>query len=164
MKNELRFYSFGNMYLSSIQQGIQAAHVVGEMSTMYWGEQSEYAHSFYDWAANHKTIILLNGGYGENLHDLIDFFDCMDNEYPFAYFKESEAALDNALTSVGIVLPEEIYGGAKELQRVKRQRRDDPARMAFEEDTLLTVNDVEYQYSAFQVELMERLSKFRLAI
>ena len=164
MKNKLRFYAFGNMYLSSIQQGLQAAHVVSEMSTKYWGEQSEYAHSFYDWAANHKTMVLLNGGYGENLRDLIDFFDCMDNEYPFAYFRESEAALDNALTSVGIILPSDIYDGAKELRRVKRLKRDDPARMAFEEDTLLTVIDVEYQYSAFQLQLMERLSKVRLAI
>lgn len=32
---EYRAYFFGNMYLSQIQQGIQAAHVVAEMSMAY---------------------------------------------------------------------------------------------------------------------------------
>ena len=31
----MRAYFFGNMYLSSIQQGIQAAHCLGEMFLKY---------------------------------------------------------------------------------------------------------------------------------
>jgi len=76
----MRAYFFGNMYLSSIQQGIQAAHVVTEMFTKYpIDHECIKFDDLNDWANNHKTMILLNGGYGENLYDLLGFFD-QDNK------------------------------------------------------------------------------------
>jgi len=111
----MRAYFFGNMYLSSIQQGIQAAHVTHELFTKYMtGEQEEGgpAEYLWEWATNHKTMILLNGGYAEALEDLHAFFESPTNPYPYAWFHEEKASLNGALTSVGIVLPERIYSTA----------------------------------------------------
>ena len=147
----MRFYAFGNMYLSSIQQGIQAAHVVGEMFINFpeteWTATGEPDHYLYTWAVNHKTMILLNGGYGSNLHDLYEFFNQKGkNPYPYAKFHESGEALDGALTSVGIVLPEKIYEGAAMLRKGK------------DGDTI----DFD-KYTAWEIQLMERLTTFGMA-
>ena len=58
------------------------------------------------------TKILLNGGYQSNLADIHRIFEivCPKLGLPFSKFHEEEAALNGALTSVGIVVPEEIYG------------------------------------------------------
>ena len=100
----MRAYFFGNFYLSSIQQGIQAGHVIGNMSILY-GKGSMY----HEWAAEHKTIILLNGGMHSDLRKIWNHFEKKQNPYDWAYFTESFEALNGALTSVGIILPEEVY-------------------------------------------------------
>ena len=107
----MRAYFFGNMYLSSIQQGIQAAHATHELFIKY--NQPGRAQAYLlDWATDHKTMILLNGGYAATIQELVDFFGEQDGPYglyPFAPFYEEEASLNGALTTVGIILPEKIY-------------------------------------------------------
>ena len=112
----MRAYFFGNMYLSSIQQGIQAAHVTHEFFTKYKGDVDPVASILWEWALNHKTMILLNGGYAEALEDLHAFFESPSNPYPYTWFHEEKASLNGALTSVGIVLPEKIYDTARLLR------------------------------------------------
>ena len=105
----MRAYFFGNMYLSSIQQGIQAAHAVHDMFVRYPTREHGGGNYLWDWATDHKTMILLNGGYADTIKELVNFFNNSDNPYPFAAFHEEEASLNGALTTVGIVLPEKIY-------------------------------------------------------
>ena len=113
----MRAYFFGNMYLSSIQQGIQAAHVVAEMYTKYVGPDPAQQYFILDhWAREHKTMVLLNAGYGQEIHSLVEFFRAEANPLPWAHFHEGKDALDGALTCVGIILPEEFYEGAKEVR------------------------------------------------
>lgn len=169
----MRAYFFNNMYLSSIQQGIQAAHAVTELAVKYQrcGDGFTPAGTmFYNWAENHKTMILLNGGYASNLQDLYDFIHAglvNEKSYPYAKFHESEDAMGGMLTSVGVVLPAKIYEGAVAARGIKRLRRDDPIRMAWDIQQILAVEidgqvgDIEY--TKFEVELMERLGKFGLA-
>ena len=111
----MRAYFFGNFYLSSIQQGIQAAHCVTEMFVKYKRHKQE-RDPLLDWARNHKTIILLNGG---DCFDLLDIY-CMINDesnpYPWSKFHESVTALNDAITCVGIILPEKIYESAETLR------------------------------------------------
>lgn len=108
--SETRFYGFGNYYLSSIQQGIQSAHVLGELFVKYNQPDSIEQKILYDWAKNHKTMVLLNGGNSASLKELHNFFNEVASErYPFASFNEDEQSLDCALTCVGIILPEKIY-------------------------------------------------------
>ena len=99
----MRFYSAGNMYLSSIQQGIQAAHCVGEMSKLILGNVM-----VSKWLHEHKTLICVNGGNNESLTQFYDLVK--DNPwYPVAKFHEDEASMAGMLTSVGIIIPEKMY-------------------------------------------------------
>lgn len=109
------------MYLSSLQCGLQSAHVVAEMFIKYPYVGSKHAEGLafespyflHEWATDHKTMILLNGGYSESLHTLVEFFNTKDNPYPWAKFHEGQDALDGALTCVGIILPEKIYSNVE---------------------------------------------------
>ena len=108
---KLRGYFFGNMYLSPIQQGIQCAHVVTKMFDKYAFDSSPATLVLSAWARDGVTKILLNGGYQSNLQVIYDIFQKVNLtlNFPYAKFHEEDAALNGALTSVGIVVPAEAY-------------------------------------------------------
>ena len=156
----MRAYFFGNMYLSSIQQGIQAAHVTHELFLKY---DNIAAGSFattelYDWAKLHKTMILLNGGYSENLRELIAMFDTRENPYPWAHFNEGEDSLDGALTCVGIILPEKIYVTADALRKGNIGAEQLPIRGCWSPE-----DDVSWEISKWEYNLCKELNKYGLA-
>ena len=156
----MRAYFFGNMYLSSIQQGIQAAHVVADMFIKYPMETVEEEEGIlYDWASVHKTMILLNGGYSENLHDLVGFFDHDNNPYPTAFFNESIAALDGAITSVGIILPEKIYKAAAKIRSGLNVRQ----KTTWKKYNEIVMNNRRVEYTNWEVELINKLNTFDMA-
>ena len=113
----MRCYHFSNMYLSSIQVGIQAAHCQMELFLKYDLSSAGAAKMLYDWAYNHKTMICLNAGYDVRLREIAEYMDSKDNHYPWSKFHESEEAMGGMLTNVAIVLPEEIYEGAKTFKK-----------------------------------------------
>ena len=110
MSKNYRLYTFINFYLSQIQQGIQTAHIVHELFMKYRVMSSAAPGRLNEWAANHKTIIVLNGGEGRSIAEMLEvtkpFAAKMD--LPFADFHEDEC-LGNIRTGFGIVLPEEIF-------------------------------------------------------
>jgi len=118
-KQELRAYFFNNMYLPSLHAGIQSQHTTAEMFVKYQWLDSECqtdesdTEILYDWAQNHKTTIVLNGGMSGDLQALVELFESTQNPYPWGFFKETEYALNGALTNVGIILPERIYTYAR---------------------------------------------------
>jgi len=171
------------MYLSSIQQGIQSGHVISEMFVKYSpgfnDDSSGQYDMLYDWADNHKTMILLNAGYGENIHELEAFFEgtlgapgvtrlseVYDgySPYPFGIFHESDEALCGAATCFGIILPPKIYEGCNAMRKVGRDKRSDEFQL-FKRERILVLegSPAEVQYNEWEVELMQRLGKFRLA-
>lgn len=166
----MRAYFFGNMYLSDKQHGIQAAHVVARMAAKYCPHPDDHIKEtdrchvqFLEWAEEHETIIIMNAGYGENIHKLNDFFCDTDNPFPFAMFKESKAALDGAATSIGIILPYRIYEAAKKV------RSPLPASECIpwsQYRTLELKNSTGYSttevYTGWEYELIARLNTFRL--
>lgn len=109
----MRLYSFVNYYLSPLQQGLQTAHCVSEYVNKY--PISMKKSFFEDWANNHKTIIICNGGNSLQLNELYSklqtFSDLYD--YPCTKFNEDAQSLNGATTAVSIVLPENIYGSIK---------------------------------------------------
>lgn len=113
----MRFYAMGNYYLSSIQQGIQAAHALGEMTAEYSGNQwSKKSVIFHEWVQNHKTMVLLNGGNSLDLQNLwLLLTDNRNTEFPVSKFHEDHQSLHGALTSVAIVLPERLYDAKSEV-------------------------------------------------
>ena len=169
----MRFYSFSNMYLSSLQVGLQSAHVISDMFVKYpLPEDATPAPAFYlhHWAGKHKTMILLNGGYSETLRNLIKFFDQQENPYPWDSFNEAEDALDGALTCVGIVLPEKIYESSAYIRTL--HSGDKTAALAGIEDTgvlrvPVTVNGdcevITWSFNKWEYKLIQKLNEFSLA-
>ena len=118
----MRAYFFGNMYLSSIQQGIQAQHCTAELFVKYQAGHPEKLHdTLYQWARLHKTSILLNGGGSVELQNLVDILNTNMNPYPWATFRESSEALNSVRTCVGIILPERVYAAAEAKRRALRR-------------------------------------------
>lgn len=114
----MRFYGFGNYYLSSLQQGLQSAHAIGELFTQT-ELGSDSFNMVYNWAKNHKTMVLLNGGNSLSLQELYDFFGELKTKgmhLPFAKFHEDEQSLGGALTYVGVIVPEKYYETASAIR------------------------------------------------
>lgn len=122
----MRAYYWGNLYMSSIQQGIQSLHCTGELFIKYHPQGSftveavKASADLYDWAENHKTVIVLNAGEMKALEKVRKLFDDPENPYAWASWNESEESLAGALTSVGVILPERIYIGAREMKKFWR--------------------------------------------
>ena len=174
----MRAQYFGNMYLSSIQQGIQAAHATHEMFTRYTHTISgEKTQMLYDWAENHKTMILLNGGYMETIQDLVWFFSHDENPYPWSKFREGEDSLGGILTTVGIILPERIYLTAAAVRSERPWTATGTIRETLEQHGCFTVgpgNDLGFdvpcdqdqltiEISKWEYDLINRLNQFGLA-
>lgn len=115
----MRFYGFGNYYLSSLQQGLQAGHCVSELFVKYQPSNNLEYNTLIDWAKNHKTMVLLNGGNSQNLEFIYDQFTAFSTfgmKLPFVNFYEDDKALNGALTYTAIIVPEYIYNKAQEVK------------------------------------------------
>ena len=108
--NILRLYSFVNFYLNSISQGIQTAHLVHDLFLKY-ESNSAPKNVLHDWANNHKTIIVLNGGMNSDIlakaEQLLDLGVALG--LPQAYFREDSNSLGDLMTCCGIVCPSWVY-------------------------------------------------------
>ncbi len=147
----MRAYLFGNYYLSQIQQGIQAAHCMANMSVLY--KHNTDQHSMYvEWASTHKTMIVLSGGNSADLAEIFAKFEELarfgDMNYPIAKFHEDEVSLNNAMTCVGIVLPEKVYG----LAALCRDTRQVPSEVV-ESITPETIGEVTEYFTGLGVPL-----------
>ncbi len=166
-EQELRLYTFTNFYLSSIQQGIQSGHALGELMLAASLGNVTGSDLLYDWAENWKTMICLNGGDNVAIEDLYGFLHNDENPYPFAPFHESEGALGGIMTSVAIVLPAKIFDTAGLLRRSTL-----PDGTSYAYDKLLGEHRFTYDeghtihtdtFSEWEYELMQRLNGCGLA-
>lgn len=110
----LRLYCFVNgLYLSSLQKGLQTAHVVSELHSKY-GTNSEI---YNQWASNHKTIIILDGTNHETVKKISGAISEFGKSLrlPYATFQEDEASLNCAYTATGIIMPEYLYTKPKQV-------------------------------------------------
>lgn len=148
----MRAYFFINCYLSQIQQGIQSAHILGEMV-----RESDalriHRESMESFLEHHKTIIVCNGGNNDSIRELVEFFADERNPYQFATFNEDEGSLDGALTGVGILLPEEVY-----LPRWDREKG-----CYILERVPGYTNEITLEKNGYFFELTDKIKSFRLA-
>lgn len=179
----MRFYGFGNYYLSSLQQGLQAGHAVAELFVKHNHadvnnasagdytlpeERNNLAKADYvlGWAENHKTMVLLNGGNSADLQELFEFLETNKCPFPFVKFHEDEVSLNGALTYVGMILPAQIYETAAVLRRTRGSFYNEELG-AVQIPDLAVGNDtnafVLVQMTAFEFELMQRLNEYGLA-
>jgi hypothetical protein len=191
INEELRAYSFNNFYLSGIHAGIQSAHSHDEMTIKYLLKESDnyiISRSFFKkWIKNHKTMVVVNAGMQSDLINLLDFLtehEGKDNIYPFAYFKEADDALNGTLTNISMVLPKKIFGYKDEIlsglsivdlalndsSNSFFPYYDEKRKILFRyhsktETLILELNNENklYSYSIFELELVNRISRMRLA-
>lgn len=116
----MRAYYFVNFYLSSIQQGIQSMHTTAEMFMKYGPEEAE-AGILAEWAADHKTVIVKNGGDSTAILDINQLMQSDANPYPWGNFVEEGIGHD--MTCIGIILPEKVYETADELRTMPFSKR-----------------------------------------
>lgn len=126
----MRAYFFVNSALSGIQKGLQVAHCAVEIGIkakrfvqptskiqeLAMGRRITYWNT---WSESHKTIIVLEGGFHQDLLDISDLFDDIIHDYPWAEFREDEETLALSYTAVGIILPERIYKAAEEVRKYR---------------------------------------------
>jgi hypothetical protein len=165
----MRFYSFVNFYLSSIQQGIQTAHLVHEMYNEYntRDDCTPQGAMLDDWSRGHKTIMTMNGGNNAALQEFYTFLSCDNGVYPFIKFHEDEQSLGGVLTGVAIVLPEVIYETAARI----RAREVAFVELAVGGKALLDLTnpnntfmfETMHSFTPFEIELIERLNTYGLA-
>ncbi len=121
----MRFYAWGNMYLSAIQQGIQSLHCISEMYIKYVAHEvnnpkDARQQALINWGSDHKTVVILNAGEMSALEKVEVLMASEDNPYAWASWRESPESLNNALTNVGVILPERIYKAAREKKKYWR--------------------------------------------
>lgn len=109
---ELRLYSFVNFYLSDIQKGIQTGHMAVDLVREYVPDEPEtvsqnHLNMVADWADNHKTFIVLNGGNNLMLDNTASI--CARSGLPWTTFYEDEESLGGLRTCVGVVVPEKYF-------------------------------------------------------
>jgi len=121
----VRSYFFNNFYVNGIRNGIQAGHTVDEMwlelvGKLLSGKTSARTKAqlemLMEFAANHKTFIVLNGGDHATLGETLDLFIDHENPYPWSVFREP--GLNDAITSLRIIIPERLYD--READRIAR--------------------------------------------
>lgn len=160
----MRCYHLNNMYMSSIQQGIQSAHAQMELFVKYQTPTNQKS-MLYDWATNHKTMIVLNGGFLSDMVSAYQFFDSDKNPYPYVKFHESDEALGGILTNIAIVLPEKSYKLSELIRNrmVDAQLNIDPKLPEEVAADLRAILQGYGEYSQYEIELATLMNKFRLA-
>ena len=160
----MRCYHLNNMYLSSIQQGIQSAHAQMELFVKYV-DNSPQKEMLYDWGKNHKTMIVLNGGYLADMQEALEFFMHPENPYAFAEFYEGEDALGGIMTNIAIVLPEKIY---KTSEFIRNRMVDEllVINNTLAPETFSKVSQILNSFgdfTPFEIQLTSYMNNFRLA-
>lgn len=92
---ELRMYSLVLYQLSGVQAGIQSSH-----SMIEYSELNQECDEYKDWAINHKTVMLMNGGTSDMLNSYAEILEGFGVKY--AEFREPD--LGNLVTSVSFLV------------------------------------------------------------
>ena len=138
----MKLYCFHNWYLGGNQPGIQSLHSAARLFVKYQPtlEEDPMVEMLYDWATNHETAVILNGGDRHNLNRIYELISGI-NKYPFAAFVEDGVC--DSISNISLVLPTELC------EEVQKYRDDECSLFNLELDT-----DV--------IELVKLIAKSRL--
>lgn len=97
-------YVFTHQYLNTMQQGIQSAHAIAEISVRAFSGNDTIRDGYVEWATHHKTIRILNAGSGAMFDDTYRGFVETTVEYhlPFALFCEPD--ISDMMTAFGFIM------------------------------------------------------------
>ncbi|QXO11786.1 hypothetical protein pEaSNUABM44_00090 [Erwinia phage pEa_SNUABM_44] len=125
----MRLYSITNMYTDGIHAGIQTQHSTVRLFVKYDKSRGDYfpqEDMLYDWAYDHETTVVLNGGMHDSLMEVLNQLQEWEHHnanevLPFAPF--FEPGINNALTSISIIMPQDAIDFMSEI-RAKKPRND----------------------------------------
>jgi len=113
---ELRMYGLVNYQLTGIQQGIQFLHGVVEYGQMASKVGGDILTQYNEWANQHKTVILLNGGTTNNHIDKLGTMNVhlktlQSQGIDCAAFYEPD--LGDQLTAIVFIIDERVFNKEK---------------------------------------------------
>ena len=127
----MRLYSITNMYMSGIHAGIQTQHSTVELFVKYPLTNSATSHQgmvISDWAKYHKTTVVLNGGMHNSLLEVLKLFEIWEKNEPYEVLPFApfyEPGVNDALTSISVVMPQDAIDYMSELRTVKPGSTED---------------------------------------
>lgn len=114
---ELRMYGLVNYQLTGIQQGIQFLHAVVEYSQgVKWTLGTHKLGQYDDWADQHKTVILLNGGTTNTNQERLGTMNQhhqLLNEKGIYHSHFNEPDLGDQLTAIAFIVDERVFNKEK---------------------------------------------------
>lgn len=155
----MRLYSITNMYMAGIHAGIQTQHSTVRLFVKYdkdGGDTFPQEALLFDWAINHETTVVLNGGMHDSLKELLELFEKWEKKevndvLPFAPF--FEPGVNNALTSISVIMPQNAIDF---MSRIRSTKPETP-----EYETLkLEMND---SYGKYGIPVLEAIAFLPLA-
>lgn len=114
---ELRMYGLVNYQLTGIQQGIQFLHAVVEYGQgVKWALGTHKLDQYNEWADQHKTVILLNGGTtntnSERLGTMNQHLKTLEEKGIYcSSFNEPD--LGDQLTAIAFIVDERVFNKEK---------------------------------------------------
>lgn len=106
----MRGYFILQYQMEGIHAGIQAAHCLSDLTANYMlgSMNHDQRDVFARWNLHHKTKILLNGGYQQNLLAIQEVLKEHGPTagWPTGRFNESMEASNGLLTCVGVIIPD----------------------------------------------------------
>jgi hypothetical protein len=163
----MRAYFFCHSWLSGIQKGIQGAHAISDLVNVASGGE-DFMRIYSEWASNHRTMIFLEGGNQDSLHDWHTLLATQphvipkknvpleEQRYtmPFRVFREDKSSLNDCSTAVVVLVSTKICEAIDNYREMKRggEQTETP-----EINSWLELNDWEREF-------VEKISKCRLAI
>lgn len=116
MSHNYRLYTFvAGLYLSDLQKGLQTAHVVSELHTLYrsyTGVDTRETAILDEWAELDKTIIILSADNHAGVLNAFNMFGPMavtSLQLPIALFREDEQSMNGMATACGVIVPQTLW-------------------------------------------------------
>jgi len=147
---------FTHTYMKPIQHGIQAAHVIADLCTMF-EDDSEPDAIVHSWANDVKVIKILDGG-GENFSQVKTQCELWAKHFGLPYTAFYEPDFHNQCTAFGFILPADF---AQELE--KTQELHDVYKRAVAYRTSTTESESDLTGLEKQVEFIDFITSFHSA-
>lgn len=110
-KTNYVLFTLSHSMLNVFHQSMQAQKLTGELLNMSFNDAS-VAPMVKEWVANGSNCEVFNGGNSYSLCEIWKVFEMCKNEgmpLPIVYHKMSNEMFDGALTSVGVLVSDEIF-------------------------------------------------------
>lgn len=112
-----------------MQQGIQTAHVIGELISEFqnlWDTRKGI--ELTEWATHYKTLRVLNAGSGDTFEQNKNILFLLASKYDLPVTHFSEPDINNMITAFGVIMPPRV------VDEVTTWQYDNAYKMSFDKN------------------------------